>query len=552
MTSELPPPGAGAEPAPHPADTRPAPTRASRAAGREDRPNYLVRRLLVAGVALVVVAGVVAALLLTLLADDEAGPAVDGSTVAVVDLADGTVTFYDATDDAADDSDGDGDAPTEAPMAEPIAAVVTAGTELTPTEPDDATDPTGATVADAATDDDVDDVDVEALADPTAVVSGRVLDVHTDGRAVVLVRSTSITRVLPPGGSGDFDQDDVQVRSVAIPAGSTVTRLPTGDALTLLVAPRERGDLLLVGASAAFAEPTVVDIATVAELDDPLLFAETARADPSATRLAVGDGRDFQTVVVGLDDAPVVFLPGVPMAVGDSLVATSQNIGPDAELGLFDPDGSRRATVPSPRPVGGVIDDERFVYVTADGRILAAGVGDRDPEELGTISIPADDRVTTVRPALGHTRLVVSGARFEALVDLAGAVLHLTTFPAEITTFEPDTAWTCLPVGGPDRADAVIDLSNGAALADLRADTVPVVAASGCAVALDRSGTVSIVSGTDRQALPAGATVDALAPQGAAAVIRTAAGVTEIRRFDEPVTITLPAGAAQRAVFLDR
>jgi hypothetical protein len=504
----------------------------------------------VAGVVLAVVGGVVATLLLTLLRNDESGPSVDGGTVALVDLTDGTVTFVDASSAAVSDGNGTDDGGTTAEPSEavePIATVATDGTELTPLASDTATTgTTGATIADG-----VDD-GTTAPADSAAVVGGRVLDVHTDGRAVVLVRAASITRVLPPDGGGAFDQRDVEVRSVAIPTGSTVTRLPTGDALTLLVAPRERGDLLMIGASAELDELTVVDIASVADLPDPLLFAETARTDPGATRLAVGDGRDFQTVLVGLRDDAAVFLPGVPMAVGESLVATSQNIGPDAELGLFDPDGTRRATVPSPRPVGGVIDDDRVVYVTAEGRILAAGAGDREPEELGAISIPTGDRVTAVRPALDHTRLVVTGARFEALVDLEGSVLHLTTFPGEITTFEPDTAWTCLPIGGPDRADAIIDLADGTALADLRADTVPVVAASGCAVALDRSGTVTVVAGDDRQALPAGATVEALAPRGAAAVIRTSAGEVELRRFDEPVTVTLPAGRTTRALFLDR
>ena len=127
------------------------------------------------------------------------------------------------------------------------------------------------------------------------------------------------------------------------------------------------------------------------------------------------------------DDA--TFFPDVPMAVADDLVVTSQTVGRSAELGFFDADGERRASVASEeRPIGGVIDGDRFVFVSDTGVIFAATSDDDSPRRLGVIALPTGDTVRSVWPALDGRRLVAAGSGFLAIVDLDGTALFQTTF----------------------------------------------------------------------------------------------------------------------------
>ena len=106
-----------------------------------------------------------------------------------------------------------------------------------------------------------------------------------------------------------------------------------------------------------------------------MLLADSIRADADGTAFAIGDGRNFQTIVVRFGDTEATFFPDVPMAVADDLVVTSQTVGRSAELGLFDADGERRASIASEeRPIGGLIDGDRFVFVSETRRDLRCHV----------------------------------------------------------------------------------------------------------------------------------------------------------------------------------
>ena len=133
------------------------------------------------------------------------------------------------------------------------------------------------------------------------------------------------------------------------------------------------------------------------------------------------------------------FFPDVPMAVADDLVVTSQTVGRSAELGFFDADGERRASVASEeRPIGGLIDGDRFVFVSETRRDLRrhrrrrfAAPARRDR------ALRSGDAVRSVSPALDGTRLVVAGSGFLAIVDLDGTALFQTTFDSATATLTP-------------------------------------------------------------------------------------------------------------------
>ena len=246
--------------------------------------------------------------------------------------------------------------------------------------------------------------------------TGRVDSVHASGDRLALVGATQIALV-------GIDGDEPIV--IPIEQGSTVGRVPTGGSFTLAVSPATVGNVTLIDAS----DGTQLDVGEMAEQTDPMLLADSIRADADGTAFAIGDGRNFQTIVVRFGDTEATFFPDVPMAVADDLVVTSQTVGRSAELGFFDADGERLASIASEeRPIGGLIDGDRFVFVSESGAIFAATSDDDAPRRLGVIALPSGDAVRSVWPALDGGRLVAAGNGFQAIVDLDGTALFQTTF----------------------------------------------------------------------------------------------------------------------------
>ncbi|MGH9134917.1 MAG: hypothetical protein ACRDZZ_13340 [Ilumatobacteraceae bacterium] len=337
--------------------------------------------------------------------------------------------------------------------------------------------------------------------------TGRVEAVHAGGDRLALVGATQIALV---GIAGD------EPIVIPIERGSTVSRIGTSGSFTLAVAPAAGGNLTLIDA----ADGTQLDVGQVAEQTSPMLLAGSIRPDAEGRAFAIGDGRNFQTVVVrfGRDDA--TFFPDVPMAVADDLVVTSQTVGSSAELGLFGADGERRASIASEqRPIGGLIAGDRFVYVSDAGAIFAVTAGSDAPRRLGAIALPPGETVQSVAPALDANRLVVAGAQFQAIVDLDGAILFQTTFASTTEPVTPALRWRCLPVGGSGVFTSLVDLESGETLADLQGGDVTAVSGDGCGVQVARDGGRSIVTGSGSTALPASVSTAWISPDSTAAVL---------------------------------
>jgi hypothetical protein len=342
--------------------------------------------------------------------------------------------------------------------------------------------------------------------------AGRVLEVHSRGARLALVGPAQIT--LAEAGGGD-------PLVVPVDRARTAARLPTNRSLTFVMSAPGGGNVVVIdGGSGA-----QLDIGAIAGQASPLLFAESLVADRDGRRFAVGDGRNFQTIVVDFDTEVATFYPGVPLALDDDMVITSTNIGNRAELGFFDTEGTRQGTVPTARTVGGVIDGERFVYVTVTGEVLAATAGDDEPDELGTLAVPAGDQVRWARPALDGQRLVVAGDRFWAVVDLEGTTLHLNTFTAEREALIPWYTWRCAPAGGSGGYQAIIDLDTGEVAADLDNADVTSVSLDGCGVEAVRDDTRTLVSATGRLELPPTTRSAVVSPDGRSAVVVDATGL---------------------------
>src|SRR4029453_14954107 len=136
------------------------------------------------------------------------------------------------------------------------------------------------------------------------------------------------------------------------------------------------------------------------------------------------------------------------LALDAEHVATSQVVGQQADLTLYDYERSRLATSPQGLPAGATLDDGDVVVASIDGAVSRFGAGDESADQVGSIGVPAGGEVRGIPPRAGGGGIVVLGGGFEAAVALDGHTLFTTTFtaPVDEPRIEPD--WTCVPIGG--------------------------------------------------------------------------------------------------------
>lgn len=364
-------------------------------------------------------------------------------------------------------------------------------------------------------------------ADGTEIVEvdglGRVNSVHVRGDRLALVGTDQIVVT---------GLDDGEPIVVEIDRSSQVVRHPSNRSFILVVAPEIGGEIVVIDAN----DGTSTALGGRAGQTQPLLLPETMRADRAGTRFAVGDGRNFQTIVVPVDpDAEPTFYPGVPMGLDEDTVVTSTNVGGTAELGFFATDGTRVGLVPTPRPVAGVLSEGRFVYVTEDGRLLAASPNDDEPDEIADLGLSSVDSVAGV---LDRSRLLVSSSRRLLVLDLDGEIVHeFESGPGgtPLAGLTPWTTWRCLPVLGPD-GGAIIDLGDGEVLGELAPGEPVAVTPDGCGVHLrgdEAPASDLIVTRSGRFSPRDEVRSVVLAADGTAALVVAPDGNTELVTLDD-------------------
>lgn len=377
----------------------------------------------------------------------------------------------------------------------------------------------------------------------TTVGLGRVTEVHTISDRLALVGPDQIVLTGP----------DAEPVTVPFDRGSTVTPIRTTDQLHLAVGQPGGGNILIVDATSG----DVLDVGALADQASPRLFVETVRWASDASAFAVGDARNFQTIVVqpGVDEA--VFVADQPIAVAPELVATSQVVGRQADVALRDFERQSRAFVPTEIPAGGVLDNDRLVMVAEDGGVYRVATGDEEANRVGVVAVAGGDRVNGVHPIGGGDRLVVTGQLFEAIVDLDGRTVYTTSFTSPPDIAVPHPSWTCLPIGGVTDARSLIDVETGELLADLTGMTVAGTSSTGCSVLGDRDGVFELVEADGTAPLGAARTA-VLGPDGRSVVRTTAAGRTELVRInddfelEDAIDLSEHASASTSVAYLDR
>jgi hypothetical protein len=370
-------------------------------------------------------------------------------------------------------------------------------------------------------------VDDEGAVVREEVGRGRVTEVHTVGGRMALVGSTQIVLT-----GGDEPQ------TVPIGRTDTVTPIRTHDGLHLIVGSPSGGNVMIidvvtgeildVGALAKQAQPQL--------FDQPLLFAETVRWSSDATSFAVADAASFQTIVVRQGSDEVAFFGSQPVALTGDRVATSQIIGGQADIELFDYERNSKTRVPAPIPAGGVMVDDELVMVAIDGGVYRVESGQQEAQRVGQIAVPSGATVTAVQPTFDGDRLVVTGSVFEAVVGLDGKTLFTTTFTTAIDTDPVAADWRCVPVGGDDTYHSLVALDTGDQLADLSGVVVTGVSSDGCTVLGERNGVAEVIS-TDGVVSLGRVRAATLGPDGRTVVRTSTTGTTEILRIGDDLRI---------------
>ncbi|MDJ0771499.1 MAG: hypothetical protein QNJ12_22120 [Ilumatobacter sp.] len=388
------------------------------------------------------------------------------------------------------------------------------------------------------------------LVDQT-VGSGRVMDVHVRDERLALVGPD---RIVLNG------VDAAEPTIVPIARNSSVSEVKTIDTFHLVIGDPSGGNVVVLDAATG----ETIDVGATAGQANPLMFAETMRHSTDGTTFAVADAANFQTILVRPGVIEPAFFPDQPIAVGTELIATSQVVGAEADVTLYDFERDNKATGTIEIPAGGVMVDDVLTLVSIDGAVYRLGSGDDEAERIGVVAVPAGETVSSVRPTFDGQRLVVAGAVFEAVIDLDGTTVFTTTFTTPVAVDEPAVDWTCLPVGGASAGSgsaaagfhSIISLETGEQLADLTGLSVTRVASDGCTVIGERAGVIEVVGVGGGVTLGSLRTA-ALGPDGRTVVQQTTAGATELVSIDdefelgEPIDLSEHAALNLTVAFLD-
>jgi hypothetical protein len=376
----------------------------------------------------------------------------------------------------------------------------------------------------------------------TEIGLGRVTATYSQGNRLALVGSQQIVLTSVDG-----------TQPIVIPIGreATVTRLAIEGALQLVVGDASGGDVtILDGLTGA-----VLDVGALAGQAAPKLYADTVRHDSSGTRFAVADAAFFQTILVEAGSIAATYYPDIPVAVGASIVATSQVVGQRTEIGLFDATGKSLTAVPTAIPAGGLFVDDELLLVSTQGAVFRFGPDDEQADEIGAVEVPGGGTIRWVQPTLGGERLVVFGDTFEAVIELDGSTVFTTDFTAPVEVAKPDPGWRCLVVGG--AGQSLISLESGKVEADLAGLTVTGVSADGCTVIGERAGITEVI-GVDGSVRLGQVRNAVLAPDGRTVVQQTNAAKTELLRInddlelEDPIDLTSSPTSTLLVAFLDR
>lgn len=305
-------------------------------------------------------------------------------------------------------------------------------------------------------------------------------------------------------GLGLLDLDDASITRLDVSFGD-VRRL--GRSALLLASEAAGVGLELV----VTADARTLDLAALADGENPLFDPASARVDDAGTFVAFNELRSSETVVVDVAAGTGASLPGSLVDLAFERVLTITNRGDTVLLDLSEAGGERVGTVETaPVRAAMLVDAATALIVTADGVVSSVDFEEEAVDEVTLLApllpVPpgADPAVDTDIVAGGlalgdRSRMALFGERFVAFVDAAGTLVRSVDVPMrQLPWLEPTGADRCLSVGQPGGPYTLLDSTTGAIVTAFGEGVLVADSADGCRVAFAASGTgVDVVAGLD-------------------------------------------------------
>ncbi len=313
------------------------------------------------------------------------------------------------------------------------------------------------------------------------------------------------------------DLDDETGQVVEDDFGSSGVVMPAGTALTMLTTTADAGRAVLAHG------PTgdVLDTETFAPIAGARYDVAGSISSPTGRDVLVTDSGNFQSVLLSFDrDAPSYF-PGRALAIDADLVVTTQNVGSEANITVFDQEGASVTDARAPSVRAAMIAGDNVLLVTVDGEILELTTSNGT---TSTVDAMAIGTVETGYVTPTGDRLIVVGTTASAILDPEGVVL--ATFPsatfldAGIDELAPRTS-TCLAVTG-DSDVVIAALNDGTVVAEAVAGSPILPSVDGCTVVGSDTSGLQVITADGLGEYPTDGTLVALAPDGKSAVTESA------------------------------
>lgn len=359
-----------------------------------------------------------------------------------------------------------------------------------------------------------------------AIVVGRVIggdDSSSDSTpeaaewdTIVVLEADEIRLVDPESGdeSGSYDADDDLLDAQSLVAGTVLVTMNdagnivqtdltdgsqrrgrSGPDQTLIIS-RDNPEIAIAGNDRG-GDVTIIDtrdrsvlsVADVAGLDDPLIFIADVLVNPAGTHVAVPVPNAFQSVVIDLEEETAQARGGRVIAIDDERVVTEQPAGSESELEFYDLAGERLGSADVPAPRATLLRDDGRILSVSETGVVSRVDADGSIDDVGVLTDP-DERPVDIAggaDAADGDRLVAIGSRNTYVVNADGEQLGAVrgSPPAVV-----GGAARCVVVAPPSSATVptrVIDLETGAALVEVEDGFTTGDSYDGCTVAFQGS-----------------------------------------------------------------
>jgi len=327
------------------------------------------------------------------------------------------------------------------------------------------------------------------------------------------------------------DLTDESAQTIELDVGDNGVIMPSGTALTMLTATQNAGRSVMAHGPSG----EVLDTESFAPIAGARYDFATTIATPSGRDVLVTDSGNFQSVLFSFDRDEPSFFPGRALAVGDELVVTTQNVGSEASITVFDHDGASVTDARTPPIRAGMISGGSVIVVTVEGEVIELTASNGATSTLDTLAVGI---VQTGHVSPAGDRLIVVGDAGSVILDGAGDVVatipDLAPLDEGIDELAPRTSSCVAFVDEADAGLVIVSLTDGSIVAEAQAETPKLSTVDGCTVvATDGSG-LSVISGDGVSQQVADGELTALSPDGTSAVTRSDGGRLQLTDLSRP------------------